>query len=124
AWLLADDRVSAAAVAAELLRLLQAGELLPAGARWSWPAARSGRLELGSGAEGDGDGDRPLAERIRLTTATGRIERARSLWRSAPEEQELEARTALVEGLLDLGEPARALPLSVGLPVLRAQALL
>ena len=123
-WLARRAGRGAAAVRERLLALVQAGELLPSGTRWTWPAARSGRLdEAGPATAPDDDGP----DEVRAAAAAGRRERAIAAWqRAARREPQREAafREALAEGLLDGGEPAQALPFCSGLPVLRAQALL
>jgi len=114
-------------IARALAELVDAGELLPAGTRWTWPGARSGRLpDDGSedaGVDARGAAAAPLADRVRRAAALGRFEQACALWNAADPEHERDVRTALVEGLLDGGEPSRALPFTADLPVLRAQAL-
>lgn len=120
-WLLAQSKTTGG-IRDALRTLVDQGQLLPAGTRWVWPAALSGRLAADNSANQD-DQQEPLATRIRQATRLGMIERARALWRSAAEQEEPSARVALVEGLLDAGEAARALPLCPDLPMHRAQAL-
>ena len=120
-WLLTQSDTTGG-IGDALRTLVDLGLLLPAGTRWVWPAALSGRLGAPITANED-DQQQPLATRIRHATRHGMIERARSLWRSASEHEEPDARVALVEGLLDAGEAARALPLCPHLPIHRAQAL-
>ncbi len=124
-WLAGDDGTTITAVTATLRGLAEAGELLPAGTRWSWPAAHGGRLGA-AGSPPAEDESLPLADRIRAAAAVGRVEQALAYWRRAAREggaAELEARTALAEGLLGAGEPMRALPFCVDLPLLRVHAL-
>ena len=125
-WLARRAATSGAAVHALLLLLVRAGELVPSGSRWTWPAARSGRLDR---ADEQRENLRAVAtpEQVRAAAASGRREQAIAMWQagaatSSPVEREL--RGALAEGLLDGGEPAQALPFCGGMPVLRAQALL
>ncbi|MFT4840012.1 MAG: transcriptional regulator with GAF, ATPase, and Fis domain/serine/threonine protein kinase [Planctomycetota bacterium] len=120
-WLLTKGTTSAAITEA-LRKLVDAGELLPAGTRWTWPAALSGRLEQASTKQAT-ELHIPLETRIRQATRQGMLEHARSLWLGAPEADEASARIALIKGMLDTGEAARALPLCTNLPVLKAQAL-
>ena len=124
-WLVAHGGDSGEAVAALLQRLVAAGELVPSGTRWTWPAARSGRLE--ATIDAPVAGAVPTAAQVRAVAAAGRREAAIACWQRAAvgrPEQDDELRAALAEGLLDGGEPAAALPFCVGLPILRAQALL
>jgi len=120
-WLLQRSQ-SSSGITKLLEELVAAGQLLPAGTRWSWPNARSGRLANDDAIEA-ADSEGSIDEQIRAATARGMTERARALWLASPEEKEPTARTALIEGLLDAGEPSRALPLCMDLPILRAQAL-
>ncbi|MCC7398123.1 MAG: sigma 54-interacting transcriptional regulator [Planctomycetes bacterium] len=126
AWLVARANGGVARIGELLRELLANGELMPAGTRWSWPAARSGRLA--------GPLPPPLvaaaitAATVRDEARAGRGDRAVAQWRvvagSDDEARERAVRSALAEGLLDGGEPARALPFAAGMPLLRAQALL
>lgn len=120
-WLL-QQSTTTGGISDVLQALVNQARLLPAGTRWVWPAALSGRLGETTPADDDNQQE-PLASRILQATKHGMLERARSLWRDAPEHEEPSARVALVEGLLDAGEAARALPLCPHLPILRAQAL-
>jgi tetratricopeptide (TPR) repeat protein len=122
-WLIDAGGRTSSGVASVLQRLVQSGELLPSGSRWTWPAARSGRLRADEPPPGD---DEPTPERIRAVAARGLVERARAMWLRTVEDvaKERAARAALAEGLLDAGEPAKALPLCAGSPVLHAHALL
>ncbi|MBL8729619.1 MAG: sigma 54-interacting transcriptional regulator [Planctomycetes bacterium] len=125
AWLARHAGSSGAAVHATLQALVRTGELVPSGSRWTWPAARSGRLgrtPAAAGAPADATPDD-----VRAAAQGGQRERAIALWQqasAADPAHEPALRRALAEGLLDGGEPARALPFCSGLPVLRAQALL
>ncbi|MCA8951859.1 MAG: sigma 54-interacting transcriptional regulator [Planctomycetes bacterium] len=105
-----------------LERLVEQGEIRPAGSRWVWPSAHAGRLRRSAPTSSRVD-----AATIRELAACGHAEAAFAAWRRgvvmAPD-SELELRHALAEGLLDGGEPTRALPLCADAPVLRAQALL
>ncbi|MEO6594815.1 MAG: sigma 54-interacting transcriptional regulator, partial [Planctomycetota bacterium] len=125
-WLAGRAGESGAAVHALLLSLVHAGELVPSGSRWTWPAARSGRLES-IGERTDAEQAMPTADRVRAAAVSGRREQAIRMWQAATTADpaaEQRVRAALAEGLLDGGEPAQALPFCGGLPVLRAQALL
>ncbi len=108
-----------------MLDLVHAGDLVPSGTRWTWPAARAGRLDRDQDFAANA-GKAPTADCVRLAATSGRRDQAIAMWqRAAAQQPEAEAafRTALVEGLLDGGEPAHALPLCGDLPVLHAQAL-
>lgn len=120
AWLLSKG-ASSGAISDALLGLVERGELLPAGTRWIWPDARSGQIGRSS-SETSSDCHESLAEQVRQAMKKGMIERARYLWLHADDQNEPAARVAFVEGLLESGEAARALPLCGELPVLRAQA--
>lgn len=115
---------SATAIGYELVRYASEGLIVPEGPRWSWPAAAQGRL-----------GDHaPLppgpvtAGMLHDLAAEGRgdvaVARFAKTVRTLPPEAELPLRRALAQGLLAAGEPARALPLCVDLPIERAQSLL
>ncbi len=123
-WLARRGATGTEAVARSLLALVDAGEIVPSGMRWTWPAARSGRLA----AAGDAMPAAPATvDELGRAAASGRAELAFAGWRRIAAEHpadEPAARAALVAGLLDGGEPARALPLCADLPGLRAQALL
>ena len=123
-WLVAHGGTTGEQAAALLQRLAMAGELVAAGTRWAWPAARSGRLEVDLPAAEAAIAD---AAQVRALAADGRRDAAIAAWRRTaqlrPQDDDA-LRTALAEGLLDGGEPAAALPFCVGSPVLRAQALL
>jgi transcriptional regulator with GAF, ATPase, and Fis domain/tetratricopeptide (TPR) repeat protein len=126
-WLAMRAGDSGEAVGAWLQRLATAGELVPSGTRWTWPAARSGRLDAFVVRGDDDDAQPPTQASVRAAALSGRREQAIALWRrgvAADPGQDLALRRALVEGLLDGGEPAQALPFCGGLSVLRAQALL
>lgn len=123
-WLVQQTATGAASVHALLLALVDTGEIVPSGSRWTWPAARGGRLR---------EAAMPIArgvatvEQVRAAASSGRREQAIAMWQAAAAATpaaEPEFRRALAEGLLDGGEPAQALPFCGGLPVLRAQALL
>jgi transcriptional regulator with GAF, ATPase, and Fis domain/tetratricopeptide (TPR) repeat protein len=128
AWL-ATRATHPQAVQQVLTQLAQVGQLEPAGTRWSWPAATAGRL-------GDPATEGPILDDARAAdigasdvyaaAARGRPEVAFGLWQRALARDPAAAPTlqaALAEGLLDGGEPARALPLCAELPWLRAEAL-
>ncbi|MDA7936306.1 sigma 54-interacting transcriptional regulator [bacterium] len=121
AWLLSNGSTSGA-ISDSLRGLVERGELLPAGTRWVWPAARSGQIGRSSSVVLS-DASEPIAEQVRQAMKKGMIERARYLWLQADDRDESDARFAFVEGLLGSGEAARALPICSELPVLRAQAL-
>ncbi len=126
-WLAPAAAARAGGAATVLLDLVHAGEIVPAGSRWSWPAARAGRLRVPAA------GQHPLCaaaavtrEDVHAAAASGQRERAIALWQraaAARADAEPELRRALAEGLLDGGEPARALPFCGGDAALRAQAL-
>jgi transcriptional regulator with GAF, ATPase, and Fis domain len=125
AWLARHAGLSAAAVRSQLLALVHSGELVPSGSRWTWPAARSGRL--GRTASAPTPAVEATPDDVRAAACSGRRERAIALWQQAAAHdpaREATFRRALAEGLLDGGEPAQALPFCSGMPVLRAQALL
>ena len=124
-WLVERAGDSGEAVGALLQQLVGHGEIVPSGARWMWPGARSGRLA--------GLALQPRAAAaitpawVRSLAASGQREPAIAAWqcvRDAAPARERELRLALAEGLLDGGEPTAALPFCVDEPVLRAQALL
>jgi transcriptional regulator with GAF, ATPase, and Fis domain/Tfp pilus assembly protein PilF len=108
------------AVAAALEHRVEAGEIVPAGLGWTWPAARAGRALADEATTTDDD---DLAATAHAAARAGRIERAFALWRSTPADDEAAVRHALADGLLAAGEPARALPLTGDEPLLRVQAL-
>jgi transcriptional regulator with GAF, ATPase, and Fis domain len=125
AWLAQHAGRGGTAVRSQLLALVQAGELVPSGSRWTWPNARSGRLDRPPPTH-TMPAD-PTPDDVRAAARSGRRERAIALWQAASTADPGRAdacRRALAEGLLDGGEPAAALPFCSGLPVLRAQALL
>ncbi|MCR9244775.1 MAG: sigma 54-interacting transcriptional regulator [bacterium] len=118
-------------VAGQLVELVERGEITPAGTGWVWPAAAAGRL--GACAEPATAGESPARasatrpEDIRAIAAAGRSEVAVAAWRRVAEaipDSERELRHALADGLLDAGEPAKALPFCADAPVLRVQCLL
>jgi transcriptional regulator with GAF, ATPase, and Fis domain len=126
-WLALRAGSSGEAVAALLQQLATAGELVPSGTRWTWPAARSGRLDAFVVRAAEAAAAPAVPAAVRAAALSGRREQAIALWRrgiAADPGQDLALRRALVEGLLDGGEPAQALPFCGGLSVLRAQALL
>ncbi len=112
-----------AALGAALSRLVEAGSIAPDGARWSWPAAAAGRVDLAAPPILAGT---PAA--LRRAAQQGQVEAAFAAYRrelpglDAPGERRL--RAALAEGLTRGGEPARALPLVHDLPLLEARARL
>ncbi|MCA8975021.1 MAG: serine/threonine protein kinase, partial [Planctomycetes bacterium] len=121
-WLFDRRCAGTAAVGEALLGLVELGEIVPAGSRWVWPAAQSGRLLQPAVAIGAA-----TPESVRDLAAKGRREAAIACYRRGVgqhPEAEPALRHALAEGLLDGGEPARALPFCVDAPELRAQALL
>jgi len=123
-WLARRGATGTDAVARSLLELVAAGEIVPSGMRWTWPSARSGRLAVAGDAT---PATGATMDELARAAASGRAEYAFAGWRRIAAEdpgREGAARAALVEGLLDGGEPARALPLCADLPGLRAQALL
>ncbi|MBL9079072.1 MAG: sigma 54-interacting transcriptional regulator [Planctomycetes bacterium] len=125
AWLARHGGAGAAAVRERMLALVRSGELVPSGSRWTWPAARSGRLEDPVAAPATDH--TPTPDEVRLAARRGRREHAIAHWQraaAAAPAREAEFRRALAEGLLDGGEPAQALPFCGDLPALRAQALL
>ncbi len=112
---------SPSAVFNRLQELVQQGEIVPAGSRWTWPAAQAGRL-----GEHAPKAAEPSPAAIYDAAARGRREEAVALWRrgsAATPDAEATLRAALAEGLLDGGEPAHALPFCADLPWLRAEAL-
>jgi len=125
AWLAAraDD---VAGVERTMLDLVHAGEIVPSGTRWAWPVARSGRLDRHEDFTASA-GQLPTPDCVRAAATSGRRDQAIAMWQRAAArspDTEGEFRAALVEGLLDGGEPAHALPLCGDFPVLHAQALL
>ena len=125
AWLAERGGDSVDTVANQLRELVDAEDVVPSGTRWSWPAARSGRLRSSGSIAVCFDAATPAD--VRAAAASGRRERAVAMWRAlanAAPEQEVDVRRALAEGLLDGGEPAHALPFCSDQPELRAQALL
>lgn len=123
-WLVVGGARSAAAVGERLQELVRAGEIVPAGTRWSWPRAASGRVATMPSAA-------PVlpqaASAIYAVAAAGQRELAIAGWRqavAAAPQDEPPLRQALAAGLLAAGEPAQALPFCVDLPGLRAKALL
>jgi transcriptional regulator with GAF, ATPase, and Fis domain len=123
-WLLAESARRSLPVADVLLGLVRDALVVPSGTRWTWPAARSGRLT----ASEPGASERlpPTPAAVHDAAARGERERAIALWQhgsGARSADEPLLRRALAAGLLDGGEPAQALPFTRGEPVLRAQAL-
>jgi tetratricopeptide (TPR) repeat protein len=122
-WLAERAAGGGGAVRELLADLVHRGELVPSGSRWSWPAARSGRL----GADPiRAPGEAGTRDDVRAAARAGRREHAIAMWRRAATSEpasEPEFRRALAEGLLDGGEPAQALPFCTEMPLLRAQAL-
>lgn len=123
-FLVTNVGASPTAIGYDLVRRAADGDIVPDGARWSWPAAAQGRLvDTPPPPRG------PLtAEALRSEAAAGRgafaATRLAMAARKMPPGEELPLRRALVQGLLTAGEPARALPLCGDLPAERAQALL
>ena len=123
-FLITSVGASPTAIGYDLVRRAAEGQIVPDGARWSWPAAAQGRRidapPLPSGPV--------TAESLRLEAATGRGENATARFAVAARKLSTEAerplRRALAQGLLTAGEPARALPLCSDLPAERVQALL
>jgi len=114
---------SATAIGYELVRHAAEGLVVPEGSRWSWPSAAQGRLAAHAAPPSGPvtpESLRDLAAEGRGDLAQARFARAA---RSTPA-QEPQLRRALAQGLLVAGEPARALPLCIDLPIERAQALL
>jgi len=122
-WLTARQRTEACRTEDVLNQLVAEGEIVARGSRWSWPRAQSGQLTKRSRTQ-----PIPSApDEIRALAAAGNGDQATAAWEamvSSHDPREPDARTALARGLLDGGEPARALPLCTDAPVLRAQALL
>lgn len=118
---------SIAAVARILHELTVAGRIVPDGMRWIWPDAVSGRLQvLQAGAATPIDPADPselqdLAARGQVQAA---IEGFRRMVSRHPESDDRPWRSALARGLIQGGEPARALPFVADLPVHHARALL
>ncbi len=115
---------SPSAVGYELVRQAAEGQIVPEGPRWSWPSAAQGRLtDHAPPPRGPVTGDslRDLAAEGRGDVAIARF--AKAVQGLSPADEVL-LRRPLAQGLLTAGEPARALPLCVDLPIERAQALL
>ncbi|MEY2979922.1 MAG: hypothetical protein RL562_149 [Planctomycetota bacterium] len=111
--------LSASAATACLIRLADAGRIVPDGAGWAWPDALTGRLDL-SPAEVP-----TTPDELRALAARGQIEPALAAFGPrAQGDDEAAWRHALAEGLLAAGEPLRVLPLAHDLAVVRARALL
>ncbi|MEQ1634012.1 MAG: sigma 54-interacting transcriptional regulator, partial [Planctomycetota bacterium] len=123
-FLLTNVGASPTAIGYDLVRRAAEGQIVPDGARWSWPAAAQGRL-----VDAPPPPSGPVTEdSLRLEAATGRGETATARFAVAARKLSAEAerplRRALAQGFLTAGEPARALPLCSDLPVERVQALL
>ncbi|MBK8097199.1 MAG: sigma 54-interacting transcriptional regulator [Planctomycetes bacterium] len=109
-------------VGATMLRLCDAGEIVPDGSRWSWPAAAAGRLRRDWVAA-------PVAattDAVRTALAAGDARRAFHGWsrlRGISADEDHALRHELVPALLRDGDPARALPLTGDLPLLRLHCL-
>jgi transcriptional regulator with GAF, ATPase, and Fis domain len=124
-WLLVQGAGTSEAVGAQLAAAVQDGAIVPAGSRWSWPAAAAGRLAVT-------DAPLPLdtaatpPERLQALAARGQREAAVAAWRRsvAAGGDEPALRAALARGLLDAGEPTAALVFVADLPWLEAEALL
>ena len=124
-WLVERAGDSAEAIGALLQELVGRGEIVPSGARWTWPAARNGRLAAGPGMAPTHAVVSP--QRLQALAASGHREAAFAGWQRAAAQSptaERPLRLALAEGLLDGGEPSAAMPLCFDAPVLRAQCLL
>jgi len=123
-FLIQEVGPSPVAIGYDLVRRAADGQIVPDGARWSWPQAAQGRLTpMPTTPLGPAN-----AETLRSDAAAGRGESAQNRFAAAARglqpEQERALRRALVQGLLAAGEPARALPLCSDLLGERAQALL
>ncbi|MEM7199572.1 MAG: sigma 54-interacting transcriptional regulator [Planctomycetota bacterium] len=118
-----DGVTSPAAAGQRLVELVERGEVVPQGPRWIWPEAEGGRLPAATQGPAL---DTPLA--LRHAAARGQVEAALRGYRRAAaglsEQQETPLRAALATGLIEVGEPARALPLVHDLPLLRLRTLL
>jgi transcriptional regulator with GAF, ATPase, and Fis domain/predicted negative regulator of RcsB-dependent stress response len=122
--LLANSAPTATDIGALLLAYADAGLIVPSGAHWGWPQAAQGRLTVPP-PHSHG----PITKELLLTLATAgfgdaAIARFAEAAQVASVVQELALRTALVRGLIAAGEPARALPFCIDLPVERTQVLL
>ncbi len=115
---LASGRCTAREVGDALVSLVERGRVVPDGPRWSWPDAASGRIDLDPT-----DVVPAQAKAVRRAAARGHVEAAMATYRRAAPSleptRELELRTALVEGLIRVGEAGRALPLVHDLPAHR-----
>ncbi|MCC6669996.1 MAG: sigma 54-interacting transcriptional regulator [Planctomycetes bacterium] len=122
-WLCAGRRLSIAAVGERLEELVREGAIVPEGAGWTWPDALGGRLE---GARERAPVRAPAD--LQALATRGNVAAALHAYRThtahGSPADERAWRTALVDGLLAAGEPARALPLAYDLPLQRARALL
>ena len=121
-WIVAQACDGTAAIGVLLLSLVENGEIVAGGSRWVWPAASSGRLGRSEAAA-----HAPTAANVHALAARGRREASIALYRrgvAANGAAEPALRHALADGMLDGGEPAKALPLCADAPILRAQALL
>ena len=119
-WLLQQSDRSASALGELLVGLAEQGAIVPNGSGWIWPDAVAGRLDAAQAEPAP-----PTAENIALAARSGRVEQAFALYRAGSRDTSGEPalRQALAQGLLEAGEPARALPLCSDLPALRVQAL-
>jgi Protein kinase domain len=71
-WLAQRAGASGEAVGALLQQLATAGELVPSGTRWTWPAARSGRLDACSVPSPEVATARPTPAAVRAAVMSGR----------------------------------------------------